>query len=97
MTKKKPKIDEKSLEEVLAKHPPEDREELRKILTDMFKDFDPANPPGKRVLNLPDGTTKCPACGSKLQHPHVTDVMGQLMEFVECDKCDQPYVRKALS
>jgi hypothetical protein len=96
---KKVKID--GMEEALAKLPEEDREATRKEIEEMFADFDPKNPPGRRVIPLTGDEVTCPECGSvlRLEGSHTTilpDGMpraGTPIEFVHCAVCDQPFER----
>ena len=103
--KKKP-VKIKNLEETIAKLPESEREAAREAVLEMFKDYDPANPPGKMVLKLPADATVCPACGADLvltekhtaqlpDRPDMGPDRGRVVEFSECAACEQPFERSA--
>lgn len=88
-----------NLEEALLNVPEEERDELRKTLTEQFEDFDPENPPGKPILEMSPGPNpKCPECGNALEKVSVLpcpEPPNEPVELWECDRCDQPYMRDA--
>jgi hypothetical protein len=100
---KKPKIENMDL--VLAKMPESDRPDLKKQLEKLFENFDPNNPPGRRVVHLPKDTESCPTCGGplmdldkKYRKPHsITMPDGRVLDMFECEACDIPYSMDAKS
>lgn len=100
--KKKP-LKIKGLDEVLAKVPEEDREELRAQILEKFQDCDISNPPGKPIENLETVTKVCPHCGSELQFCTTMFIpesvggpmAGKPATVSECLKCDQPFMMPA--
>ena len=87
----------KGLEEELSKLPEAQREEARGAMLDAFKDFDPKNPPGKRVAMLTRDQKMCPRCGGLLMIDECTLTLpgGTVVQPAECDPCDQPYFLEA--
>ena len=106
MPKNKP-VKIENLEGALAKIPEADRDALRKDIEKLFADVDPDNPPGRPVFHLTGDEVACPACGAvlKLAHKHTSVIpdlpnlpdAGQAVEFSECDTCEQPFMRAAVS
>lgn len=54
-------------DEVLSRFPEEERPAMRAHLEEMFKDFDPDNPPGRPVRVLPKGVLVCLDCKGPLK------------------------------
>lgn len=87
-----------NLDEVLAKVPPEDREALKTEIAEMFADFDPNEPPGEPVLEIPAGTTHCPKCGTRLEEVFRNRKVGDMPPFdlLACRPCDDDFVAPTL-
>ncbi len=97
------KLQIKGLDAALKAIPEEHRDEARTAILSAFENFDPENPPGQRVLQVPKGTRVCPNCGGPLdegaviggQESHVPDHPRQLL--LDCPACDQTFSEEAES
>ena len=97
----------KGAEALLAKLPEGEREQARRTIEEAFKDFDPGRPVGKPVFRLTGEEKTCPSCGEDLvlanhhtlKLPERLDLpdAGKIVQFVQCAKCEQPFVRRAPS
>lgn len=92
MTKKEMKVElaPGALDEV----PEDEREEVMQEVADLFKNFDPSDPPGTRVLPIEPGTTDCPKCGSKLEDPFPVNMPGGKVLFYDCEACDNVFAHE---
>lgn len=81
-------------DELLEKLPEEERAGVREEILDLFADFDPENPPGDVVEEIPAGTTHCPVCGTKLEVIcRNREVPGQdPVDFYDCGPCDRGFM-----
>lgn len=106
--RKKPKI--VIPEKLLAGKSAEEQANIRQDVADVFKDFVPGSPPpGQVVRPLAHGTTTCPECGEALErYPDdravqlpagigTAPLTGKLVYFIECPKCDSPFMLEAKS
>lgn len=86
---KKPTI--RGWENALKDVPESERFGLAHAIRKTFEDaFAKGEMPGKPVLKLPSGATRCPACGGQLDDFGYNDALGG--HFVECDPCAQSYI-----
>lgn len=105
MSKKKPEI--VIPDQLLAGKTTEEQTRIREAVADAFKDFDFDKPSGKIVRPLADGVIWCPDCGGKLHKDrHATQLpdgvgppplTGKIVHFIECPKCDSPFMQEAKS
>lgn len=92
MAKKKWKL--VGLDKVLESAPAKERADLAAEIADMFKDFDPENPPGEPVVRVEPGTRICPGCGGTLVELAVLprpDGEPERELVLECEACDATF------
>ena len=75
--------------------PEGEREGLMEQLRELFTNFDPENPPGEPVQELPPGATTCPACGSALTAGPTVPLDGAVLLIYDCSSCDRVFSREA--
>lgn len=68
--------------------PEAEREEAMKAVLEAFKDVDLDDLPGQRVMQLPPGTTECPACKGLL----VVAARVQGGVILDCEDCDVAFM-----
>lgn len=78
------------LEAALLNVPEADREGVRAELLEMFASFDPSQPVGEPVTELPAGAVECPECGRVLETIKPMPEMG--LTLLDCSNCDRAYV-----
>src|ERR1043166_565104 len=79
------------LEKALEGVPQRERASVAAEILEMFRDFDPENPPGEPVLRLEPGTRVCPRCGGVLTELAILprpDGNPDRELILECEGCD---------
>lgn len=98
-----PKLKIVGLEKALQNVPEADRAALAKDIREMFESGEAAVLE-KTVLVLPVGTKTCPKCGDRLVAAHSmqlpegvggSEVSGKLVQVLDCNRCEQPYMMEA--
>jgi len=96
-----PKI--RNLEEMLLKFPEDQREDMRKQITEMFEGMDTSKPIGTPVESLPEGQKNCPHCNGPLVDVHGKESRGvplpngSVVNIVDCKKCDVSFTVPAIN
>ncbi len=89
------------LEQCVARLPEKDREVIAEEIKKMFSDPEEVLKNSKPVDELPVGTKRCPRCGEPLTLWSGNTVKrpgsNKLVRFLECEKCDLPFIVEALS
>lgn len=79
------------MEEALKNVPEEEREEIKKEIEELFKDFDPENPPGEAIYCSPEVLRECPNCGHKefeFIDRNVDLAFEGKVDVIRCPSCD---------
>jgi hypothetical protein len=91
---KKPTIKLIGLERALEGPPQRERAGVAAEILEMFRDFDPENPPGEPVVRLEPGTRVCPRCDGVLTELAVLprpDGKPDRELVLECEACDATF------
>src|SRR5260221_1481119 len=82
------------LERALEGLPQRERAGVAAEISEMFRDFDPENPPGEPVVRLEPGTRVCPRCDGVLTELAVLprpDGNPDRELVLECEACDATF------
>jgi len=82
------------LEKALEGLPQRERAGVAAELLEMFRDFDPEDPPGEPVVRLEPGTRVCPRCDGVLTELAVlprADGNPDRELILECEACDATF------
>ena len=88
----------RGIKQALEHLPPDLRREARREIMEMFKNFDPKNMPGDRILPVPPGTTACPQCRGRLvrtmmfEFPKGMGMPEGRFSALDCEQCDATFV-----
>jgi hypothetical protein len=90
----KKKLKVVGLEKALEGLPQPERAGVAAELLEMFRDFDPENPPGEPVVRLEPGTRVCPRCSGPLTELAILprpDGNADHELILECEACDATF------